>query len=103
MAKRRELKRSINYICSDLFAECMAASLYNGTPNPEDVKNLLTSILTMHSSYICRVSHVEPGMKASVYFQDLKTHFNKDVNDVILYAIVRMCRGPGFDIASCGV
>lgn len=37
----------------------------------------------MHSSYICRVSHVEPGMKASVYFQDLKTHFNKDVNDVI--------------------
>lgn len=83
MAKRRELKRSINYICSDLFAEYMAASLYNGTPNPEDVKNLLTSILTMHSSYICRVSHVEPGMKASVYFQDLKTHFNKDVNDVI--------------------
>lgn len=83
MAKRRELKRSINYIFSDLFAECMAASLYNGTPNSEDVKNLLTSILTMHSSYVCRISHVEPGMKASDYFKDLNSHFYKDINGLI--------------------
>lgn len=83
MANRRDLKRGINYICSDLFSECMAASLYDGKPNPEDVKNLLTSILTMHSSYISRVSHVEPGMKASVYFADLGTHFQKDVAAVI--------------------
>ena len=83
MAKRRELKRAINYICSDLFAECMAASLYNSTPNSDDVKNLLASILAMHSSYVCRVSHVEPGMKASVYFKDLTTRFHKDINALI--------------------
>lgn len=82
MAKRRELKRTINYFCSDLFAECVAASLYGGKPNPEDVNNLLTSILTMHSSYVSRVSHPEPGMKPRVYFQDLITHFNKDINTI---------------------
>ena len=83
MANRRDLKRGINYICSDLFAECMAASLYDGTSNPEDVKNLLTSILTMHSSYISRVSHQEPGLKARAYFADLTAHFTKDVSAVI--------------------
>ena len=32
---KRDLKRSINYICSDLFAECVAASLYGGSPNKQ--------------------------------------------------------------------
>ena len=30
MANKRDLKRTINYITSELFAETVAASLYNG-------------------------------------------------------------------------
>ena len=33
MPNRRDLKKTINYICSELFAECVAASLYNGNPS----------------------------------------------------------------------
>ena len=32
MANKRDLKRTINYITSELFAETVAASLYNGKP-----------------------------------------------------------------------
>jgi hypothetical protein len=37
MANKRDLKRTINYITSELFAETVAASLYNGKPTQEDV------------------------------------------------------------------
>lgn len=83
MNNKRDLKRTINYICSDLFAECVAASLYSGKPDQENVKALLASILNIHTNYICRVSHPEPRMKKKLYFQDLIKNFNKDVSEVI--------------------
>lgn len=30
MTNKRELKKMINDVCNDLFAECIAYSLYNG-------------------------------------------------------------------------
>ena len=35
MANKRKLKRTINYVCGDLFAECVAASLYSGKQEAE--------------------------------------------------------------------
>lgn len=83
MSNKRDLKRTINYICSDLFAECVAASLYSGKPDKEDMKSLLTSIITIHSDYTKRISHPEPGMKKNVYYQDLIKNFNKQVSELI--------------------
>lgn len=83
MSNKRELKKTINYICSDLFAECVAASLYSGKPEKENVDALLTSILTIHSNYIQRISHPEPGVPAKKYYRDLIDNFNKEVNEVI--------------------
>ncbi len=82
MANKRSIKRGINYICSELFAECVALSLYNARSAKEDVDSLLKSILRTHSDYIKRVSHPEPGMKAKVYYKILIENFNKDVNDL---------------------
>ena len=45
MANKRDLKRTINYITSELFAECVAASLYNGKPEQEDVDGIISSLL----------------------------------------------------------
>ena len=42
MASKRNLKKMINYICSDVFSECMAASLYSGKKDTEDVKAILS-------------------------------------------------------------
>lgn len=83
MANKRNLKREINYICSEMFAECVALSLYNAKPDGEDVDSLLRAIMDMHADYIMRVSHPEPGMKAKEYYKVLVDSFNKDANSIV--------------------
>lgn len=83
MSNKRDLKRTINYICGDLFTEGIAASLYGENCDTENIEAILTSILVMHNNYIRRVSHVQPGMPAKVYFKDLKEKFSKEVNEII--------------------
>ena len=83
MASKRDLKRTINYITSELFAETVAASLYNGKPSQEDVDGILSSIVMVNSDFIKRVSHPEPGMKPSTYYQNLIHDFNKQVSEII--------------------
>lgn len=87
MASKRKLKKMINYICSDVFSECMAASLYNGNKNSEDVKAILTSILIVHDNSIRRVSHPEPGMSKRLYYNDLKDRFNAQICEIIDHII----------------
>lgn len=81
--KRRELKLIVNYVCDELFAECIAASIYNGNPDPNNVESLLVSIVDLRTDYISRISHPEPGMPAKQYFQDLKNSFNEHVSEII--------------------
>ena len=77
MANRRKLKKTINYICSALFSECMAALLYNDSKKQEVADAILTSIIIVQSNYICRISHVERA-----YFKDLKDKFNIQVEEI---------------------
>jgi hypothetical protein len=81
MAKRRTLKRQITDICTVLFAEGVAASLEN--EHPENAEALLHSIIKMESNYLSRVSHVEPGMEAKIYFKDLIEKFNAQVVELL--------------------
>ena len=83
MSNKRDLKRTINYICGDLFTEGIAASLYGENRDNDNTEAILTAILVMHRNYIRRVSHVQPGMPAKVYFKDLKDKFSKEVNEII--------------------
>ena len=52
MANKRDLKRTINYITSDMFAECVAASLYSSKPADEDVDGILTAIVMIRTDFI---------------------------------------------------
>ena len=83
MSNKRDLKKTINYICSELFAECVAASLYNGKPEEDNVNALLSSILMIQNDYVSRISHPEPGMKQQDYFKNLTKNFNKQVSEII--------------------
>lgn len=83
MASKRNLKKMINYICSDVFSECMAASLYRGKKDTEDVKAILSSILIVHDNSIRRVSHPEPGMSKKSYYKDLKDKFNAQICEIV--------------------
>lgn len=83
MANKRQLKQTVNYVCSDLFAEAVAVSLYGSHSEDNVVKALLTSIILMHDDFVRRISHIEPGMKAKDYFRAFMLEFNKQVNDII--------------------
>lgn len=83
MANKRDLKRSIHYITSALFAECVAASLYNGNPKQEDVDGILSAIVMVNDDYINRISHLEPGVQPKVYYKNLISNFNKQVDEIV--------------------
>lgn len=83
MAKRRTTKGYIHAVCTDLWAECVAVSLYVAKPENYDVETMLRSIIKIEKDYISRVSHVEPGIKAKAYFKDLRSKFTEQVNEII--------------------
>ena len=82
MNNKRQLKKTINHACSELLAECLAASLY-GKSNLEEAKGVMVSIMDINYDFINRVSHPEPGMKPSVYYQTLVNDFIKQTDEVI--------------------
>ena len=69
--KRRELKKSINYLSGELLAECVAAVSYNKNTKKEDVQNVVENILMMQNEMLMRLSHVEPG-STKLFFKKLK-------------------------------
>ena len=83
MANKRQLKHAIKLICGELFAECVAASLYGPSANEENNEALLFSIIKMQDNYISRVSHPEPGMPPAKYYQDLREKFNAEFDDIV--------------------
>ena len=82
MANKRDLKRNINYVCSELFSEAVAAS-YSTKQSDDNVKALLTSILVIHNDYVRRISHQEPGLAPKLFYKDLTTNFNKQASEII--------------------
>lgn len=83
MPNRKDLKKSINSICSDIFAECVAMSLYHGNTDETNVDALLASIMAIRADFISRISHPEPGMKRKDYYDHLANAFTEQISEVI--------------------
>ena len=83
MANKRTLKHAIKLICGELFAECVAASLYGPTNIEENYEALLFSIIKMQDHYISRISHPEPGMPAAKYYTDHTDTFTAEIDDIV--------------------
>lgn len=83
MANKRTLKHAINMVCDELFTEAVAASLYGNDDNKGNTEALLFSILRTQSDFVCRVSHPEPGMKANLYYKDLREKFSAQVSEIV--------------------
>lgn len=83
MANKRQLKQTINYICSELFAEAVAASLYGTSKDKESLDALLANILFTREDFVERISHPEPGMPQKEYYKRLRDDFNKRASDII--------------------
>lgn len=82
MAKRKNLKKSINYIVSELFTECVYIRM--SLPESEKTKadELMTNILNLQDDFISRVSHTEPG-NVKGFYKKLHEDFNAKVDGIV--------------------
>ncbi len=83
MPNKRELKKIINSLCSDAFAECVAMSLYHGKAHSANVDALLESIQSTRADFISRISHPEPGMRKKDYYDHLANAFTEQLSEII--------------------
>ncbi len=79
--KRRELKKNVNYLCTELFAECIALYRYEKV-DKDAVSNVMESILMMQADIISRISHVEPGAR-KLFFKKLREDLANRTEEII--------------------
>lgn len=80
MANRKRLKKSINIISSELFADCVALSMCNQA-NKEELNKLMAEILELRAEYVARISHTEKGQER-LFYKKLREEFTSKVNDL---------------------
>lgn len=79
--KRRDLKKSINYLAGELFAECIALTEY-GNVDEHNVSAVMENILMMQADMISRISHVEPGC-TRLFFRKLREELADRTEQII--------------------
>ncbi|MCQ2197846.1 MAG: hypothetical protein MJZ60_10040 [Bacteroidaceae bacterium] len=82
MANKRNLKKNINYICAELLAECVASMQYTKACQ-EDINNVMFSIIDMQNDMTCRISHMQPGMKACDFVKKMRDDMSKRTDEII--------------------
>lgn len=80
--KRREFKKTINFLCGELFAECVALLHYQKPASKEDVENVMKNILMLQNDMICRLSHVEPGSQ-KLFFSKMKEELITRTDEIV--------------------
>lgn len=79
--KRRELKKCVNYLCGELFAECIALYHYEKVDKAA-VSDVMESILMMQADIVSRISHVEPGA-GKLFFKKLRDDLTGRTEEII--------------------
>ena len=82
MAKRRELKKNVNYIAGELFSECLINSMFVPGTDKAKADELMAEILKMQDEFISRISHTEPG-NVKGFYKIFRVDFNAKVNEII--------------------
>ena len=83
MATKRQLKKGINFLCGELFAEIVAITHYQKPVRQDDVDNVMTGILRLQDDMISRISHPEPGMAPKAFYKKLRTDMVHGVDDIV--------------------
>ncbi|MGN0066648.1 MAG: hypothetical protein ACI38V_03345 [Bacteroides sp.] len=82
MANKRNLKKQINHIASELFTECLIQSLYVPGTDKQKADQLMGRILRLQDEFLARISHVEPG-SVKPFFKKLRADFNSEVSAIL--------------------
>lgn len=82
MAKRRNLKKSVNYIIGELFAECTIICNFIPGADKDKAQEIMTRILLMQSDFVSRISHTEPG-NVKNFYKKFRSDFQSQVDAII--------------------
>lgn len=80
--KRRQLKKQINFIGTDLLIECLAVRQAHPTIPEADIENIVGSILFMQEDFISRLSHVDKR-QVKRFFRQLEDDLAVSSNQII--------------------
>lgn len=83
MMNKRTLKKDINGICEELFANAIAVSLYGNDRNEENDNATIRAILDMRADFVSRISHPEPGIEKQTYYKKLREDFINRASEIM--------------------
>ncbi len=81
MASRRILKKNVNYITEELFAECLINNMLIPNVDKNKANELMNEILKVRNDFICRISHTEPG-SVKLFYKKFQTDFNAKIKEL---------------------
>ena len=81
MANKRDLKKSINYIASELFQECIVLKMRKKADGAT-ADEILVDILDLQNEFLARTNHPQPGA-IKAYYRKLYSDFNDAVDAII--------------------
>ena len=75
MASRKDLKKQINNICGELFADCVALKMCE-QGNDEQLNEVMLEIWDLRREYVSRISHTEK-LSERVFYKKLRAEFSE--------------------------
>ncbi len=82
MAKRRILKKQVNYVIGELFLECTVVAKLTPNVSREKSDAVLLRILEVQNDYISRISHTEPG-NVKGFYKKFHEGFQVEVDSIL--------------------
>lgn len=82
MAKKKELKKSINMMSADLMRELLAAEQASTKVQHQDIENIAQSILLMRADFVSRLSHVDKR-QVRPFFRVLEDDLSVATNEIV--------------------
>ena len=82
MASRKDLKKAINDIASELYAQCMLLKEMAPAEKQEAIDQVLVKVMALQNEHITRISHTEPG-NVKGFYKKLYQDFDAQVYEVL--------------------
>ncbi len=82
MANKKDLKKAINLMCTDLLIELLGAEQASPTAAKQDIENIAQSILLMRNDFVNRLSHVDKR-QVRQFFTQLDEDLTASTNDIV--------------------
>lgn len=85
MAKRRDLKKDINYVAGELFSEILVCSLFIPGTNKEKADVLMTRVLDMQDDFLARAQRPDGKDNKTLvkeYYRKLHVDLQTSVNAI---------------------